>query len=389
MEDKPVRRRRRNPGGGAASDQSPANPAPRRRRRRAQRGPDFRTAALRRAQGLAQRMFGWFAALWLLLLDAARMLRGIAQRLLPLWRRRKRPFRRGRQRGVRSAALLAACGFVLLALGGRGIWRFVSDTRANRATEEDVQRLYVPVPSMAVSASPAATPEPAAAAQLPEGETPSPEPVFFALGGAIRPELSALAQANGDLVGWLHIPDVIDQPVLYRNNVYYETHDFYGRESTAGAIFLDYIHPLTATLQNVLLHGHNMKDGAMFGRLLRYYRDADFLREHGIVHFDTLYEEGVYAVFAVLVASFDRQSEHYFDAFSYGTYRGDEEFEAYIAAIQARSLYDVPIEIGAQDAILTLSTCLGEDRLVVLARRLHAGETEEEMRAQLAGARKK
>lgn len=313
---------------------------------------------------------------------------------------------RGLRRAARAlstrrgmAAPLAACGFLLLAVGGRGIWRFASGARANRATEGAVAALHDTAVSMAEQAMPMAflTPTPAAMAEPTteptteptEEATPSPPPAFRQTGGTVRPELAAMAETNGDLVGWLHISGVVDQPVLYRNNVYYETHDFYGRESAAGAIFLDSGHPLTAGMQNVLLHGHNMKDGSMFGRLLRYDKDAGFLREHGIVHFDTLYEEGVYVVFAVLAASFDRQSERYFDAFSYGEYRGEEAFETYIAGIEARSLYSIPIETGPQDTLLTLSTCLGEDRLVILARRLREGETEEGMSALLAGAWKR
>lgn len=412
MEEKPVRRRRRNPGGSTANGwtAAPANTTRRPLRRRRRRQIRFTSLNIKVAQACQSLLLQLTAWIGEQRLPWAEYLRSVT---VPPSRRRhyRRPRRirwkvptgketRGQHilrslrqavlngRYIGMAALLAACGCLLLAVGGRGIWRFASSTQADRATGEAVEALY---DWAAVPVMPAASPEPALAATMEPAEeaTPSPPPTFHQPGGTVRPELAALAEANGDLVGWLYIPDVIDQPVLYRNNVYYETHDFYGRESAAGAVFLDDSHPLTAEMQNVLLHGHNMKDGSMFGRLLRYYKDADFLRRHGIVHFDTLYEEGVYAVFAVLVASFDRRSERYFDAFSYGEYRGAEESCAYIAAVQARSLYDVPIEIGPEDALLTLSTCLGEDRLVILARRLREGETQEGMSALLAGVRKK
>ena len=49
----------------------------------------------------------------------------------------------------------------------------------------------------------------------------------------------------------------------------------------------------------------------------------------------------------------------------------------------ARSLYSIPVDVRADDALLTLSTCLDDDRLVILARRLRDGETEAGLRAQL------
>lgn len=441
MGEKPVRHRRRHGAGGQQTAGTLRRPSRRRRRKRL--AFRIRAAALelgqlalglgqlalelgRLARRLARRMIAWGAE------RGEPIRQALLSRLSPPPRRRRRRrvvwkvgaaedgrWRKAAARGIAwaarrrtecMAALLAVCGIVMLAAGCRGMVRFVRDARQSQRTGEAVLALYAPVSSpdaaeiRMAEKSPTETPLTETSAtgilpiEIPPTEMPTPEPMateppkekrFFTLDGPVRPELAALAQTNGDLVGWLRIEQVVNQPVLYRDNVYYETHDFYGSESVSGAIFLDYGHRLTPETQNILLHGHNMKDGTMFGMLLRYYKDGDFLRRHGIVHFDTLYEEGTYAIFAVLDVSLNRKDARYFDYFSHARFSDADEQSAYVAAVRERSLYDVPIDVRPEDALLTLSTCLGEDRLVILSRRLRAGESEEELRALLAGARKK
>ena len=52
---------------------------------------------------------------------------------------------------------------------------------------------------------------------------------------------------------------------------------------------------------NIIIYGHNMKSGAMFGSLKKYL-DEDYWREHAQIRFDTMYEKGTYEVFAVCLA---------------------------------------------------------------------------------------
>ncbi len=108
-----------------------------------------------------------------------------------------------------------------------------------------------------------------------------------------------------DLVAWISIDNVLDLPVVYRDNSYYLTHDFAKNKSTAGTIFLDENHPMTERTQNLLLHGHNMKDGTMFGRLAQYEKNIDYLKAHPFVDFSTLWHQERYVVFAVVDVSLD------------------------------------------------------------------------------------
>lgn len=75
-------------------------------------------------------------------------------------------------------------------------------------------------------------------------------------------------EINEDVRGWIDIPDFsISYPVLYStDNKAYLRHNIYGDYDIAGCIYLD------ANYGNIyspmkLIHGHNMKNGTMFGEL--------------------------------------------------------------------------------------------------------------------------
>ena len=59
------------------------------------------------------------------------------------------------------------------------------------------------------------------------------------------------------------------------------------------------------------------------------------------------------------------------------TFASDADFNAYIAQVAARSEFTIPVDVEPGDALLTLSTCIDDDRLVVMARRLRPGETKD------------
>ena len=300
-----------------------------------------------------------------------------------------------------AMASLAALAVVLMLIGGGGLLSWNAQTRRTERTNEELLSRYelgqqlafsqkiTPAPlegsglSDVVVMAPTATPAPTAAPTPADDQptprpTATPRPVYQTIGTQVRTALTPLYEINSDLVGWLSIPGVIDLPVVYRNNVYYETHDFYGREDKAGTLFLDKNHPLRSTTQNLLIHGHNMRDGTMFGRLLQYETNLSYVKDHGIIHFDTIYEEQTYVVFAVMIASFNSSSSRYFDYYTHATFASETEFTNYVYAVRARSLYSIPVDVRADDALLTLSTCLDDDRLVILARRLRDGHIIEQ-----------
>ena len=412
MDDTP-RRRRRLPQPPIEPQPEPAPEAPARRRRppqpasqaqpvrKKQKKRKKKSARRRRLNRLKRRVCR----------GAKRLAAAVGQGTVALLARTGRFLRRQMHSDALSPqqnamASLAALAVVLILIGGGGLLSWNAQTRRTERTNEELLSHYelgqqlafsqkiTPAPlegsglSDVVVMAPTATPAPTAAPTPADDQptprpTATPRPVYQTIGTQVRTALTPLYEINSDLVGWLSIPGVIDLPVVYRNNVYYETHDFYGREDKAGTLFLDKNHPLRPTTQNMLIHGHNMRDGTMFGRLLQYETNLSYVKDHGIIHFDTIYEEQTYVVFAVMIASFNSSSSRYFDFYTHATFASETEFTNYVYAVRARSLYSIPVDVRADDALLTLSTCLDDDRLVILARRLRDGETEAGLRAQL------
>ena len=194
----------------------------------------------------------------------------------------------------------------------------------------------------------------------------------------ILPDMRELARRNPDTVGWIGIGGVVYQPVVYRDNVYYLDHDFTGAKNASGTLFLDEDSPLNPDTQNLLIHGHSMNDGSMFG-ILTHYRKLEFLRQHPLISFSTLWQKETYAVFAVLLVSSRSADENYFNYFDHASFASDADFNEYIRQLLERSKYEIPVDVEPSDALLTLSTCIDEKRLVVVARRLRAEETKDEL----------
>lgn len=99
--------------------------------------------------------------------------------------------------------------------------------------------------------------------------------------------IPALIAVNGDCIGWLSIDGTsISYPVMYTPNEpqKYLRRNFYGKYSQSGVPFLDGRCDIRST--NLIIYGHNMKNGTMFSDLKRYV-DRDFLNAHRAVKFET------------------------------------------------------------------------------------------------------
>lgn len=93
-------------------------------------------------------------------------------------------------------------------------------------------------------------------------------------------DLSELFAENSECIGWLCIPNTaVNYPVMYTPNApqKYLRRNFYGEYSQSGVPFLDY--RCSPDSGDLLIYGHNMKNGTMFSDLKKYL-DADFLSSH-------------------------------------------------------------------------------------------------------------
>jgi len=200
-------------------------------------------------------------------------------------------------------------------------------------------------------------------------QPPTPEPQRLS-------RFASLYEENSDIIGWINIPAAdVDLPVLQGDdNEFYLYHDFNGRFTRYGSIFLcagKDIHPNRMT-QNLSVYGHNTRNGSMFGRLSRF-RNIDTLRNNPTFTFTTLYEEIEWVIFALFITNADPAQ----DNGNFFEYR-ETVTQELLDEIHARSMITTGVAVAPNDQLLSLTTCtyeFNDARLVVFARRVSPGET--------------
>ena len=168
-------------------------------------------------------------------------------------------------------------------------------------------------------------------------------------------DFSKLKKTNSDVVAWIRFPNpaVINYPVVQGsdNDKYLKT-SFQGRKNFAGTLFVDVLSEGGFTGQNTFIHGHNMKNGSMFGSLRRYKTKSFCTSNPYFYVYTPDGKVSTYQVFAVCVVESDSRSY----TKSYST---DEDFMDYINYIKQKSLYKTDITVNADSQIISLSTCTG------------------------------
>lgn len=153
-------------------------------------------------------------------------------------------------------------------------------------------------------------------------------------------DLSGLFEENSECIGWLCIPDTeVNYPVMHtpRNPQKYLRMNFYGEYSQSGVPFLDY--RCIPDSGDLLIYGHNMKNGTMFSDLKKYL-DAEFLESHQTIELQTAGGLSRYTVIEIKVTDIS-----------------DEWYE------------NIGGNLFADRCLLVLSTCYGggNGRLLVIA----------------------
>ena len=203
----------------------------------------------------------------------------------------------------------------------------------------------------------------------------------------ILPKYKELYDINPDLIGWLTIDGtVIDYPVMQtmEDECYYLGLDFYGEPNQNGCLILDTDSASgtgtkacaykngTAPSTNLIIHGHTMKSGEMFGNL-KLYADEEYGREHNIICYDSLYEEREYELIAVFYSQVYYESDNVFKYYKFFQADTQEEFDDWYENIKEMSLYDTGVTAQFGDEFLTLSCCsyhVEDGRFVVVGKRM-------------------
>lgn len=176
-----------------------------------------------------------------------------------------------------------------------------------------------------------------------------------------------------DFFGWVKVPGTkIDYPVMQsQDSGFYLDHDYTGEPSREGAVFVD-AGTKDFPLDNlVVVYGHNMKNGNVFGELKKYTGE-EFVSEHPDVYFDTVYGSNAYQIAAVLKTHILYETEEGFRYYQTFGYRNEEEFQECMEFIEENAVIETDEELVYGDELLMLSTCeysQENGRLVIVAKK--------------------
>ncbi|MBQ5431045.1 MAG: class B sortase [Lachnospiraceae bacterium] len=216
------------------------------------------------------------------------------------------------------------------------LYRIFGDYNRNRQIYQKVKEEYTrPTEETKEEAKEAATPSKAKEPQL-------------------QVDLKGLKENYPDVAAWLYIPEVLSYPVMYSgDNERYLDHAYNGQKDKAGSLFLDQNDHPDMTDRHMIIYGHNMKDGSMFGRLKEYLRDRDFVSAHPYFYLYNGKEELRYRIVSC------RQVEMTDDVYTvYG--KDDLGYETF-----ARKIIGLDDENSNKQTV-TLSTCSVTDQRFII-----------------------
>ena len=187
-------------------------------------------------------------------------------------------------------------------------------------------------------------------------------------------EYKTLYEKNKKLIGWLKIDDtIIDYPVMQTSdNKYYLEHNFNQEYDKNGSLFLDCSCSVYPRSTNLIIYGHHMKSGQMFGQLQKYAKES-YYEKHKEIQFDTIYEKGTYEIMYVFRSQVYNEDDLVFKYYQFINANSGTEFQSYMEEMKKLSLYDTGVTAGYGDSLLTLSTCDNsqkDGRFVVVAKKI-------------------
>lgn len=177
------------------------------------------------------------------------------------------------------------------------------------------------------------------------------------------PKMKSLLELNSDTVGWIKVPGTnVDYPIVQtNNNDYYLDHNFDKKKDFNGWVFMNYSNKPDLSDQNTIIFGHNIYySTVMFGTLNNLLNENWYSNANNIsIFYDTLYRELEFEVFSVYKIKVT-------DDYLKTNFESENEYLDFISMIKERSIFQSDRAIHADDKIITLSTCLQNDRRLVV-----------------------
>ncbi len=168
-------------------------------------------------------------------------------------------------------------------------------------------------------------------------------------------------EISEDIYAWIYIPNThIDYPVFQHptDNSYYLEHNIDGSEGYPGCIYTENYNSKDFSDPHTVIYGHNMRDTTMFSDL-HLYEDEEFFENNRYVYIYTEDMVYVYKIFAAYQTNNAHQLLNY-------DFTQEGAVKSYLdntsIRMQDPKVYDESTEFSDDDQILTLSTCVMEER---------------------------
>ena len=167
-----------------------------------------------------------------------------------------------------------------------------------------------------------------------------------------------LKKQNEDTVAWIKVNNTnVKYPVVKaKDNSFYLTHSFDKSNNSAGWIFADYKNKFDDTDKNIVIYGHNRRDGSMFSSLKNAlnpnWYNNDLNRNILLYTENKEYNYEIFSIYKI-------ESEDYYIKTEFND---ENDFEDFLNTITKRSVQDFGVNVSKDDSILTLSTCANNNK---------------------------
>lgn len=179
-----------------------------------------------------------------------------------------------------------------------------------------------------------------------------------------------LLSINSEGIGYLYIPSIdLRLPMVQStDNDYYLSHTFNKSSNKNGCLFEDYRITGGLSATNVIIYGHNMRNGSMFGKL-SHYNDESFYYSEGNDMFYIYTENKImqYRIFSAYI------SEPVSDTYTFN-FSTASALQDYAKSMKSLSIYDTGVSVDNVAQVVTLSTCTSDGSKRFIVHGAYTGE---------------
>lgn len=175
-----------------------------------------------------------------------------------------------------------------------------------------------------------------------------------------------LKRTNNDTVAWIYLGGTnVNYPVVQtNNNDYYLTHSFDKSENEAGWLFMDYRNNKDEYKENTIIYAHNRKDKTMFGSLDELLTNNWYNNEDNrVIKMSSETNNTLWQIFSVYVIE---TTNDYIRTYFENTI----DYQEFLNLIKGRSYRNFNTSVNTNDKVLTLSTCHGKTKKLVVHAKL-------------------